>query len=174
MLGKNRVKSALRCLLTSRRGTAEIIGSVMFLLIILFFFTNVFLWHDNATREMDGALSDKVNSLVSIRLDGANLVVTNNGGVDVALSRLWVNDRNGHWYADFEVDNDEELWVAAGYTKTIWLNMTSRSFDGQSIEVTWDDEGNALVHYSYYSYGGSVTFKILTSRGNSAACQYKP
>ena len=81
----------------NRRGTAEIIGSVMFLVILLFVFTNVYLWHDTASREMSGVRAEKMNTLVSIEVPevGANLVVTNKGGFEVGLSRLWLIDNTG-------------------------------------------------------------------------------
>lgn len=145
----------------NRRGTAEIVGSIMFLLILLFFFTNVYLWHDTATRQMDGVMADRMNSQVSIHIstDGSVLTVTNNGGVGVALSRLWIID-SSHNYADLE---GQELWVGAG--GTIDLNLVS---GGTPYSVTGRD-------ISYVPpIGQTVTFKILTAMGNSAACKYTP
>jgi hypothetical protein len=167
MTVKRNVRKALRKLLCSRRGTAEIIGSVMFLLIMMFFFTNVFLWHDRATREMDGVLSAKLNSPVSISVNNWNvsqtgdkllLTVTNNGGVDTELSRLWIIT-NSHNYADLE-----GIRVAAGATEILSLNKPilghpEFSVDGQTI---------------YYDFGVPVTFKILTVSGNMAACSGTP
>jgi archaellum component FlaF (FlaF/FlaG flagellin family) len=157
MTVKRNVRKAFRRLLCSRRGTAEIIGSVMFLLIMMFFFTNVFLWHDNATREMDGVLSDKMNSLVSISVKNWNvsqtgnkliLTVTNNGGVDAELSRLWINVVYGgsHTYRSVS-----DPIVHAGETKVIELSPTS--------DVT---------------IGVYYLFKIVTTRGNMAACSGTP
>jgi hypothetical protein len=173
MTVKCNVRRALRRLLCSRKGTAEIIGSVMFLLIMMFFFTNVFLWHDRATREMDGVLSEKMNSLVSIQWDNGDLNVTNNGGVDVTLSMLWINDSAGHWYANLTDIGEKELWVAVGSTVKLLLSTTGTDHNDQSIMVTWPlTEESPTVHYS--CSGGPVTFKILTTRGNTAACQYIP
>jgi hypothetical protein len=56
----------LRRLCKSRRGTAEIVGTVLFLVILFFFFSNVFLWHNQVTREMDQLVADKTNSAVRI------------------------------------------------------------------------------------------------------------
>jgi hypothetical protein len=152
MTVKRNVRKALRRLLCSRRGTAEIIGSVMFLLIMMFFFTNVFLWHDRATREMDGVLSEKMNSPVSIQIVNMNaskgqrvLNVTNNGGVDAYLSRLWIIDDEGHSFVNLEAG--EGTRVSAGDTIPI------------------DVPSDVPVY-------GAVTFKVLTTRGNSAACTY--
>lgn len=56
----------LRRLRKSRGGTAEIVGTVLFLVILFFFFSNVFLWHNQATQEMDQVIADKTNSAVRI------------------------------------------------------------------------------------------------------------
>jgi hypothetical protein len=156
----------LRKLINNHKGTAEIIGSVMFLLIMMFFFTNVFLWHDRATREMDGVLSEKMNSLVSIQVVSMNiskvspdmrLNVTNNGGVGVFLSRLWIITRapggwrEEHTYKDFRQDSGS--WLAAGSAIPLWLNPSDASFEAD---------------------GTKVTFIILTTRGNMAACSCYP
>ena len=49
-------------LLRNHKGTAEVIGSVLFIVILLFFFTNVYLWHDAATKEMNDMYVEKLNS----------------------------------------------------------------------------------------------------------------
>jgi len=156
MAVKRNVRKALRRLLCSRRGTAEIIGSVMFLLIMMFFFTNVFLWHDRATREMDGVLSDKINSLVSIQVvnmnvtEGLRLNVTNNGGVDVVLSRLWIIAYLGDGVESHEY-RDREDWIAAGKTIPIRLDASDIKYLGEEY-----------------------TFTVVTTRGNMAACGFVP
>ncbi len=61
-----RGEKMLRKLLKSRTGTAEIVGTVLFLIILFFFFSNVFLWHNQVTREMDQIVADKTNSAVRI------------------------------------------------------------------------------------------------------------
>jgi len=162
-----RVGRGLRRLLRCRRGTAEIVGSVMFLLIMIFFFTNVFLWHDNATREMDDALSVKMNSLISVEVIEMNvtsppdcrLKVTNNGGVGVALSQYWINadlgdDLGGENHAAYPVG----LWLAAGEAKELPIDRGDlvAGADGQDITT--------LV----------FTFKVVTTLGNMAACSCVP
>jgi hypothetical protein len=56
----------LKKLLKNHKGTAEIVGTVLFLVILFFFFSNVFLWHNQVTREVDGIIADKMNSAVRI------------------------------------------------------------------------------------------------------------
>ena len=172
MAVKSRVRKGFQRLIKSRKGTAEIVGSIMFLLILLFFFTNVYLWHDVATRGMNDVLAEKMNSPVSIEWDNGRRcpVVTNNGGVNVALSRLWIIDINPisgeprHNYADLE--KDQELWVAAGDTIKLTLNGITQPTNGDPYDVS-----GTIVSYGPTS-GVTVTFKILTTLGNTAACQY--
>jgi hypothetical protein len=178
MAVKRNVRKELRRLLCSRTGTAEIIGSVMFLLIMMFFFTNVFLWHDNATREMDTVLSDRMNSQVSIQVVSMNITeseithkpdmrlnVTNNGGVGVVLSRLWIIDgENVHKYADLE--KGQEIWVYPG--GVVELNLIEPILPGDD-DFSFEVDG-LNIHYSPLRAGVFVTFKILTTFGNMAAC----
>ena len=56
----------IRRLLKNKKGVAEVIGSVMFIVILLFFFTNVYLWHDAATKEMNDLYVQKINSPITI------------------------------------------------------------------------------------------------------------
>ena len=169
-------KNALRRLLSDRKGTAEIVGSVMFLLILLFVFTNVYLWHDNATREMNGVLAEKMNSPVSLsNVTGTGLVVTNNGGFEVGLSRLWlVNVTRGsatdHVYVDLEPLN---LRIAAGAEINLLFVGNSVVFnDDGSILAGLNFDGDVQVLYPLPDH--LVRCKILTTLGNMAACTYEP
>jgi archaellum component FlaF (FlaF/FlaG flagellin family) len=180
MVVRRDVRKALRRLLCSRTGTAEIIGSVMFLLIMMFFFTNVFLWHDNATREMDTVLSDKMNSQVSIQVVNMSVTdsdfrlnVTNNGGVGVVLSRLWIIDDSGHhYYADLE--KEQPIWVYPGEAKE--LNLTGPTLPGDDPEFSLkvDFVGKTPIIYYFPQEGQLIYFKILTTLGNMAACSSTP
>jgi hypothetical protein len=127
----------------------------MFLLILLFFFTNVYLWHDRASQEMDNVRAGRMNSPVSIRVVNDNLTetggvipleVTNDGGVEAVLSRLWITTVDVHSYTDLETG--PEIWVAAGETKKFTI-------------------------HDYYP-GFKITFKIITTSGNTAACSCTP
>jgi hypothetical protein len=160
-----------------RRGAAEIVGSVMFLLILLFFFTNVYLWHDQVTREMDDVLAEKMNSPVSIQINdtGDLLNVTNNGGVGVVLSRLWIISPldEEHYYAELEQVPgypSGEIWVGAG--STIELNLHDNPLPSSPIKVEWIPDFQRID--VFYNPQGRDTFKILTTLGNSAACEYVP
>jgi hypothetical protein len=84
----------IKRLLLNKKGTAEVIGSVMFIVILLFFFTNVYLWHDAAVKEMNELQVQKINSPIIVDPDpdnSHNLIITNKGGIDATLSVLWIN-----------------------------------------------------------------------------------
>jgi len=90
-MSSSKVKEMLKKLLRNRTGTAEIVGTVLFLVILLFFFSNVFLWHDQITQQMDQVIADKMNSAVRIEttVDGGgvyhsgheNILLGNDSGV---------------------------------------------------------------------------------------------
>jgi hypothetical protein len=146
----------------------------MFLLIMMFFFTNVFLWHDRATREMDGVLSEKMNSLVNIEWKNESdanpqpsyrgtLYVSNTGGVDAQLSRLWIIEstaqQDTHTCLDLE---GEDLRVPAGDSVKLKLY-----YSGSDQQPRVDADKNI-----YYQWTTETKFKILTTSGNIAACIY--
>lgn len=135
-----------RKLVKNRRGTAEVIGSVMFIVILLFFFTNVYLWHDAATKEMNQLYVDKINT--SVRIDGysaGQLTVINTGGMDTRISRVWVISGSGP--ATVHAYTDPNTLVPAGKQASIPV-----------LSVP----------------AGSVLFKVVTTTGNIATYQYNP
>jgi len=171
----NRGYRALSRLLRSRSGTAEIVGTVMFLVILLLFFSNVFLWHDQATRDMDAVILDRVNSHVSIEIlsmneSGGVVEVANNGGVGFSLSRLWIIEKNNteqnHNYTDFNKTIPiSTRWLSGGSTINVTLLAGSPMYEA----VVMDDE--IWVYYTPPEVD-EVTFKILTDLGNTAAVKY--
>lgn len=164
----------LRRFLKNRRGTAEIIGSALFVVIILFFFSNVYLWHDQATREMNNVLLERMNASVSMvaadeGVNVTNINVTNNGGVTFALSRLWIIDDGGsesqHYYADLEND---QISVVTGQTVQISLNSTAPT-PVSPIPNTWDDTSKCVV-VQFAPPAHDITLRILTELGNTGSC----
>ena len=158
------MKQKLSKLRNDRRGTAEIVGSVMFLVILLFAFTNVYMWHDSASREMTGLLAEKLNTPVTITVEAGHLIVTNNGGFEVTLSRLWLITDSGHYPANLE---PYDLRVAAGKSVTVEFRSGAVNGDG-FVSVSVDDD-SVLVDYSIHN--GDIC-KILTTLGNMATCEY--
>jgi hypothetical protein len=53
-------------LLKTRRGVATIIGSILSIVILLFFFSNVFLWYNGVSRQMSLVMADKLNSQIEL------------------------------------------------------------------------------------------------------------
>ncbi|WGM90564.1 MAG: hypothetical protein NUK63_05430 [Candidatus Bathyarchaeum tardum] len=133
-----------------RKGTAEVVGTVLFLVIVFFVFTNIYLWHDTATREMNTIHFEKMNSPLSVRLipDESNptgLEVTNNGGVEAGLSRVWIISDTNHYPIDLN------LRIARGAKIVLQFSTLGISTPTQK-----------------------TTYNILTTLGNMAACTYYP
>ena len=149
----DKVTLMLKTFLKNRKGTAEVIGSVMFIVILLFFFTNVYLWHDSATKEMNELYVQKLNSPISITVSNPQtnqyeINITNNGGVDAMLSWLWINEKSTtvgpdilHTHSNILVN----VVVEAGGSKL------------ETITYTPENVGNPLL------------FKVITTIGNSAS-----
>jgi hypothetical protein len=116
----------LKKLLKNKKGTAEVIGSVMFIVILLFFFTSVYLWHDAAVKDMNDLYAEKLNSQISIEdkttddgfIRGYNsgtktLLIKNIGGVDAIIESVWIN----HEMEEIHINSqNNELVVRAGST----------------------------------------------------------
>ncbi len=136
-------------IIKNRKGTAEVIGTIMFIVILLFFFTNVYLWHDAATKEMNDMYVEKINTPITVSLtaDRLNLNVTNVGGMDAQLTMLWVDLKSGSGGPD---------QMHSNYT------LSNKVPAGSSVLIP--------SHYS----SGKVSFKVVTTLGNSASCTYPP
>ena len=180
----------LRRFLKNRRGASEIVGTAMFLVILVFFFSNVYLWHDQATREMDQVVGDRMNSgiRVEVTLDDDDLPllplelrVVNDGGLDVTLSRLWIITDDYHLFADFEFADFEsadfgpmDFPVAVGRYENITLSgeTVSGKMEG-SVRVRVSVGGSVIVDYGPPPEA-TVVFRVITKRANSAACNLGP
>lgn len=160
LLHNDEVKRMLKRLLNNRKGTAEIIGSVLFIIILLFFFTNVYLWHDSATKEMNDIYAEKMNSPIDVVLmtNPYALNVTNKGGVETTLSMLWVTEKS-------TTPNQPDL-RHLNYTITNKIVPA-----GSSVNVTLTGINPNVL---YDPSGKYVTFKVVTTVGNSAACSSSP
>jgi hypothetical protein len=138
----------LRRLLKNKKGVAEVIGSVMFIVILLFFFTNVYLWHDAATKEMNDLYEQKLNSpivaTVTIETGQYNLIVTNKGGVDATLSSYWVNVKSA--------GGPDTL-----HTSFLLNNVVTAGGPSATIPIP-------------NSYASGTVIKVITTTGNSASC----
>jgi len=143
------------------KGTAEVIGAIMLIMILVFFFTNVYLWHDVVTKDANQLYLKQINSTFKIQQTGDNaLVVTANGGSDIYLSRLWiVQDWTGgtHLYADLANVN-----VPAGENYTITFTGSSSS---ASEQVAANQQtGGVVVNYEPAS-GQSIPCNVINTLG---------
>jgi hypothetical protein len=102
----------VRNLLNNKKGTAEVIGSVMFIVILLFFFTSVYLWHDAAVKDMNDFYAQKMNSQISINYNSTTniLSVKNMGGIDATIECYWVD----HQMVSSKTWSDNQKVVHAG------------------------------------------------------------
>lgn len=175
MLTRNRTSMFLRKFAVNRKGTAEVIGSVLFIIIILFFFSSVYLWHDTATKTMNNVLSDKLNSQIEVnwKTDNKTLVVTNVGGVGTSLSRIWIVTGSGdHIYADLENigGSGRTLYVGAGQTVELFLSGSGFT---SPISTSWIGTGYNRVQVYYNPpvnpLESEQSFTVLTALGNMAS-----
>jgi hypothetical protein len=137
----------IRRLLKNKKATAEVIGSVMFIIILLFFFTNVYLWHDAATKEMNDLYVQKLNSpiVATISFDNGhyNLNIADKGGVDATLSSYWIN-----------------LKSASG------PDTLHKRFPLNNVITA----GGPSVSIAISNYPSGTVIKVITTTGNSASC----
>lgn len=138
--------------LGERRGTAEIVGTLLFLVILFFILSNVFLWHDNVSNQMDSLMGDKMNSRVELTNNGGVLWANATGGKDVRLIRIWITNATDptrpHIHIDLETDTSPGVLVRAG----------------SSADITQWVENNTPA--------GDFIVKILTDLGNTATTRY--
>jgi hypothetical protein len=163
----------LRRFVKDRKGASEIVGTALFLIILFFFFSNVFLWHNQITSQMDQVVADRMNSGIRMDVSSDNdtiwLTVVNVGGLDVSLSRLWIITNETHLFADFGLD---VVHVGAGRQLNITIsNVTGPVTDGR-VQVFGDSDP---IEVEYQPPAGYTTvFKMITKRANTAACSYTP
>jgi hypothetical protein len=158
----------MKKLIKNRKGTAEVIGTIMFIVILLFFFTNVYLWHDAATKDANELYLKKMNSSFGINSTAGTIVVTANGGSDIVLSRLWIVEAGAsgnHLYADLNA------YVAAGTSFTITFeNANPPSPSGQ---VNEESSGVDRVNINYVP-GQSARCTVINTLGIAESTTFHP
>jgi hypothetical protein len=147
-------------LLNNKKGTAEVVGSVLFIVILLFFFTNVYLWHDAAVKEMNDLQVRRMNAGMAVVFQSGSTGSANitAHGSEVELSRIWiVTTANQHLYANLEDDN---IHLVAGKLTRITFGNEEHETDG-SIKAS----GNADVIYLSYPVSEISQIKVLNTLG---------
>lgn len=128
----------MKRILKNRKGTAEVIGTIMFIVILMFFFTNVYLWHDAATKQMDNMYVQKINTPITLALNGTvpNIVlnVTNTGGIDSRLTMMWIDVHSSSGYGPdqahycYAYNNPilagSTIYIPCPYTPTVKTSFT--------------------------------------------------
>jgi len=163
----------LRRFLKDQKGASEIVGTALFLIILFFFFSNVFLWHNQITSQMDQIVADRMNSGIRMDVFSDNdtiwLTVVNVGGLDVSLSRLWIITNETHLYADFGLDT---VHLGAGRQLNITIsNETGTVTDGR-VQVFGDSDPIVVQYQPPIGY--TSVFRMITKKANSAACSFMP
>jgi hypothetical protein len=92
------------------------------------------------------------------------LSVSDVGGKDLRLERLWITDvgTDFHNYTDLTKDSNGhpmEVWIAAGSSIDIIFGSTV-SFDNKTLTI------------NYLPVAGKVSFKVLTNLGNMATTTF--
>lgn len=115
---------------------------------------------------------------MAVYTDTVALEVTNIGGTDATLSRLWIvnttqsaNGQTDHVYADFNGIAPGDKLVVGGSARTIMLSDQTNPTEDGSILVNDVPAGNLTLYYAPPA-NQTVTFRVLSTLGNTAACTY--
>ncbi|MBS7619930.1 hypothetical protein KEJ21_04700 [Candidatus Bathyarchaeota archaeon] len=156
-------------MIRNKRGTAEIVGTSLFLVILLFFFTNVILWYDISARQAESVMLDKINSPISIAIfdqDPLTFRVRSIGIKDVQIVRVrWIEAANdNHGCVDIERLIPIPVFIQSGWYIDIKLVKLGEGFN------FYPENRTLTIEYSPPK--GDVTFKVFTNLGNSAVYRY--
>jgi hypothetical protein len=132
----------MKNLLRDRKGTAEVIGSILFIIILLFFFTNVYLWHDAAVKDANSLYLKQANAQMDLswaRTDEGAIIGVNvtAHGSDVYLSRLWIVLGNNPYFAN--LTGDDVNVMAGKFVSISFSDYTFQSPDGSSRQISYND-----------------------------------
>lgn len=147
----------MRKLIRNRKGTAEVIGTIMAVMILMYFFANVYMWHDAATKKMDDMYVQKMNSLVTVNLMPGNteLNVTNRGGEDTQLTMLFIDSGTGPSQTDTNYTMDWFSQTYGGFTNVV-------------------PAGSSIALPVPLTLTEATVFTVVTNLGNTASCSYNP
>ena len=149
-----KVKIYMLRIFRNKKGTAEVIGTIMAIVILLYFFTNVYLWNDAATKQMDEMYIDKMNTLITVSLNVTltngdwSLNVTNVGGSDAQLAMLWTD-------------------VGSGLSQTHYCDSSVNA-------ISPIPAGSSQLIHVPQSPTVKTVYTVVTSLGNTASCSYSP
>ena len=150
----------MKRLIKNRKGTAEVIGTLLFIVILLFFFTNVYLWHDTATKDMNEMYVKKMNAGMQISNSGSTVTVTATGS-NVILSRLWIDTSSAHVYANLQPFN---LSLAPGVANALTITIGSGKVNSDGSVNVHYASGSITVNYTL-PQNQTPTFTIVNTLG---------
>ena len=139
-------------IIKNKKGTAEVIGTIMAIVILMFFFTNVYLWHDAATKQMDNMYVEKMNTPITVSLtdNNSSLIVTNNGGSNVQLAMLWTDIESGPSQGYHYYDSSVNIIIISAGESSSPIPLPTGTPTGQTV------------------------YTVVTTLGNTASCSYSP
>ena len=140
----------MKKLLRSRSGTAEIVGTVLFLVILFFFFSNVFLWYNQASREIDQVIADKTNS--ALRIEAVALP----GNVTPVSTRVAMGQGG---YEDFPFYTGNSTLIA-DIRFSIYANFIGSSNDSCFVQIL--DHNHIPVDTGLRVMNGPLTVSNMT------------
>ena len=148
-------------LLKSKRGISTVVGATLAIVILVTFFSGVYLWTAQVKREMDQLDSDRTDESIvvhatfnytegdSVDMTDVNITVENTGTVDSELTRVWIIDK----------DNNEH------YSQDVARNLPQRT----SIFLTETD-----LNYTFNVTASTYYIKAVTTRGNMKGSSLEP
>ena len=136
----------LKRFIKSRKGTAEVIGTILLIVILLFLFTNVYLWHDAATKDMDELHVKQMSAGMGIVFNSTQVTVTATAS-EVTLSMLWIDTSSSHVYVNLTLLN---VQVAPGAANAVTFTFNG----GNPIS---DGNGGFYVLSSYNKQSNIIT-----------------
>jgi hypothetical protein len=128
----------------------------MLVMILLFFFTNVYVWHDTAVKQANQLYVKQLSYSFKIQQDTTGINITADGGSDIYLSRLWIIDSTNptHLYAN--LTNQQSVYIKAGNTINIIFDGSTVMADTTGVMADMQGD-NVRVHYQLQS---DVTYTL--------------
>jgi hypothetical protein len=158
----------LRKLLRNHRGTAEVIGTIMMVMILLFFFTNVYVYHATAVKQMNELNLKKLSAQMDMNYADGELNVTAEDA-KVTLARLWIKMDGDHVFADLE---QFKIQVMPGDNNYVTIrfspgNVRDDGYGALFVNAAYDGGRTITV---YCSLPASPSFTMVNTLGIATSC----
>lgn len=149
----------LKRLLRSKKGTAEIVGTALFLVILFFFFSNVFLFHNRVSREMDQVVADKVNSPVLLE------TTTGSGNLTVCAGNPTFGGFGSLQRPGAHTNPEGPPYgkiVSGSYASTYQQDNASQVLNetGKTVTDDWNGKGSTPINDDYICLNATYNFTM--------------